>query len=60
LAGRPSVRAHYEQYGAISGYYCNQDELEITIQWLVGLLREGVDYGPVAGPPIPGAFPDRR
>ena len=54
------MRAHYEQYGAISGFYCNQDELEITIQWLVGLLREGVDYGPVAGPPIPGAFPDRR
>jgi len=52
-------RSHYERYGTISDYHCNQDELEITIQGLVCLLREGVDYGPFVGPPIPGIFPGR-
>jgi len=53
-------RSRYERYGTILDYYCNQDDLEMAIQGVVRLLREGVDSGPFAGPPIPGAFPGQR
>ena len=46
-------RSRYERYGAISDYYCNQDDLETVIQGLVSYLREGVESGPFLGPPRP-------
>jgi hypothetical protein len=49
-------RSRYERYGTISDYYCNQDDLEIAIQGLVRVLREGVESGPFAGPPRPVCF----
>ncbi len=46
-------RSRYEQYGAISDYYCNQDELEIAIQRIIGILREGAESDALLGPPQP-------
>ena len=36
-------RSRYSSYGTIEDYWCNQDELELTVQWLMDALRRGTD-----------------
>jgi hypothetical protein len=49
-------RSHYSEYGTITEYWCNQEELEWTVQWLLNVIEDGYDSGPFAGPPQPGEF----
>ena len=36
-------RSQYSTYGEIEDYWCNQDELEITIDYLASTLERGPD-----------------
>jgi len=36
-------RSRYSAYGAIDDYWCNQDELELTVQYLMNALEQGSD-----------------
>lgn len=41
----------YTRYGIIDEYWCNQDELEHTVQRLLNLIESGYDAAPRCGPP---------
>ena len=36
-------RSRYSTYGAIDDYWCNQDELEIAVQYLKHAIEHGTD-----------------
>ena len=36
-------RSGYVAYGMIDDYWCNQDELELTVQYLMSALERGAD-----------------
>lgn len=36
-------RSRYSTYGTIDDYWCNQDELELTVQYLMSALERGSD-----------------
>ena len=36
-------RSNYSAYGTIDEYWCNQDELELTVQYLMNTLDQGFD-----------------
>ncbi len=36
-------RSAYTTYGTLDGYWCNQDEMEVTVQYLANALSEGKD-----------------
>jgi hypothetical protein len=36
-------RSRYTAYGSIDDYWCNQDELELTVQYLMSALEQGSD-----------------
>ncbi len=36
-------RSRYSSYGTIGDYWCNQDELELTMQYLMSALERGSD-----------------
>lgn len=36
-------RSRYSSYGTIEDYWCNQDELELTMHWLMNALQRGTD-----------------
>jgi hypothetical protein len=36
-------RSRYSVYGTIDDYLCNQDELELTVQFLLSTLKQDVD-----------------
>ena len=44
-------RSKYTRYGEIIDYWCNQDELEYTIQQLLNEIKDGYPSGSYAGPP---------
>lgn len=46
-------RSNYEKYGTIKDYFCNQDNLEWTIQHLMNLIKDGTESSGFASPPIP-------
>ena len=46
-------RSRYASYGAIDGYYCHQDDLEVTIEGLLGVIETGDEAGAFLGPPQP-------
>ena len=46
-------RSRYTRYGEIGQYYCNQDQLEWTIQHLLNEINSGEPSGLFAGPPEP-------
>ena len=52
-------RSHYERYGTIlpEEYWCNQDELEMTIRQLIGIVATGENPRGQCGVPIPGEYP---
>jgi len=36
-------RSRYSAYGTIDDYWCNQDELELTLRYLLSALEQGSD-----------------
>ena len=44
-------RSGYSAYGTIDDYLCNQDELEITIRYLMTALEQGTDLVRLARKP---------
>jgi len=36
-------RSRYTAHGTIDDYWCNQDELELTLQYLMNALEQGAD-----------------
>ena len=46
-------RSHYPRYGEIGAYWCNQDQLEWTVQYLLDAVSTGIDSGGFCGPPQP-------
>ena len=44
-------RSHYTTHGAIGAYWCNQDQLEWTVQHILNTIESGSDTGPFTGPP---------
>jgi hypothetical protein len=45
-------RSRYSTYGTIDDYWCNQDELELTLQYLLNALEQGSDLVRLAQMPI--------
>ena len=43
-------RSVYSRYGLIDDYWCNQDELDITVRYLASVLRGGNDLALVGLP----------
>ncbi len=43
----------YKEYGKITGYYCNQDELNLSVTRLLDLIKFGGDTIGNALPPQP-------
>ena len=46
-------RSNFTTFGEIKEYWCNQDELEWTIQKLVNQIRDGYDSAGYRGPTEP-------
>ena len=44
-------RSSYSTYGVIEDYWCNQDELELTVQYLINALERGADLVLLPKPP---------
>lgn len=49
-------RSHYSNFGIIDDYWCNQDELEETLQNVINVIETGQDATARRGPPTPGKF----
>lgn len=47
----------YTQFGVIDEYWCNQDELEHVMEYILGRIDTGHNEGPRAGPPQAGTYP---
>jgi hypothetical protein len=44
-------RSRYSAYGTIDDYWCNQDELEVTLRYLLNALEQGSDLVRLGKPP---------
>lgn len=49
-------RSKFSEFGTIGEYWCNQDELEWAIQFVLNEIRTGEPPAPGFGPPIPGEY----
>lgn len=47
--------SNYRKFGVIEDYWCNQNELEWTIQSLLNCIQSGYSL-PKCSPPIPGSY----
>ena len=36
-------RSRFSEFGTIDDYWCNHDELDLTVQYLMNALRQGHD-----------------
>jgi hypothetical protein len=45
-------RSHYSAYGQIEDCWCNQDELELTIEYLMTSLERGADLVRMRNKPV--------
>jgi hypothetical protein len=45
--------SRYEVVGTLSEYFCDQDELEMTVQRVLAFIETGKELGPLRGPPVP-------
>jgi hypothetical protein len=52
-------RSRFVRYGEILEFGCNQDNLEVALQWILNELRDGYVSAPRASPPMPGEFPGK-
>jgi hypothetical protein len=46
-------RSRYSEFGTIDDYWCNQDELEVTVGFLMAALEKGPDLVLLRRPPVP-------
>jgi hypothetical protein len=46
-------RSTYIAYGRFEDYWCNQDELEVTIKYLMNVLEHGADLARLRTKPTP-------
>lgn len=46
-------RSTFTKFGEIDKYWCNQDELEWTVQNIINEIRDGYDSSGYCGPPQP-------
>lgn len=46
-------RSAFTEYGTIDSYWCNQDDLEWTIQFVLNEIRTGEPPAAGLGPPMP-------
>jgi hypothetical protein len=46
-------RSTFKTFGEIDEYWCNQDQLELTVQFLINEMRDGYDSSGKCGPPQP-------
>lgn len=46
-------RSRYTTYGTIDDYWCNQDELELAIQYLGNAIEQGTDLVRLVRLPVP-------
>ncbi|MHB9082001.1 MAG: hypothetical protein ACYC3X_31440 [Pirellulaceae bacterium] len=46
-------RSQYTAHGVIRDYWCNQDKLGWTLQYLLDEIRDGYSSGGFFGPPMP-------
>jgi hypothetical protein len=46
-------RSRCKMFGVLDDYYCNQDELEWTIQHVLDEIKDGYPSGGYCGPPEP-------
>lgn len=46
-------RSRYSVFGTIADYWCNQDELELALQYLMNALQHGADLVMLKKPPVP-------
>lgn len=46
-------RSRYSAYGLIDDYWCNQDELELAVQYLGNAIEQGTDLVRLAKRPTP-------
>ncbi|NRF70292.1 hypothetical protein HLB44_25105 [Aquincola sp. S2] len=46
-------RSNYTAYGTIDDYWCNQDELEVTLKYLMNAIDQGTDLVRMRRPPVP-------
>jgi hypothetical protein len=44
-------RSGYSAYGTIADYWCNQDELELTVQYLISAIEQSADLVRLKQPP---------
>lgn len=44
-------RSSYRQHGVIDDYFCNQDELEVTVQQWLSVIETARDVDRRCGPP---------
>jgi len=44
-------RSGYSTYGSIDDYWCNQDELELTLQYLMSAIEQSADLVRLKRPP---------
>ena len=44
-------RSRYSTYGTIDDYLCNQDELELTVQYVLNVLKQDADLVRMAKKP---------
>ena len=49
-------RSVFSIYGKIDEYWCNQDELEWAVQYLINEIKDGYDSAGRSGPPKAGEF----
>lgn len=49
-------RSKYSEHGEIGEYFCNQDDLEMTVQQIINILETGRDTTLRAGPPVAGVY----
>ncbi len=44
-------RSRFTMYGTIDEYWCNDDELEVTMQYILNVVERGPDLMRLASPP---------
>jgi hypothetical protein len=45
-------RSKYANHGEIQDYWCNQDELDVAVKYLVSALEHGADLVGMSVPPV--------
>ncbi|MGB7195561.1 MAG: hypothetical protein WBD81_19065 [Collimonas pratensis] len=49
-------RSRYTSFGTMDEYWCNQDELEMALQYVLNFIETGQEPGSRINPPMPGKW----